>query len=79
VVAQVLDTIKEGGMFDGKPMSNKKKQLKKLIAERALTRGRKTTAAESLENIRAFLAEGEPLGAEFEKVYDDNLDKLYER
>jgi hypothetical protein len=66
-------------MFDGKPMSDKKKKLKNVIAERALTRGRKTTAAESIENIRAFLAEGEPLGAEFEKVWDDNADKLFER
>lgn len=65
-------------MFDGKPMTPRMKYVRNLIAERTLTRGRRTTAAESLANLRAFLAEGEPLGPECEKVWDDNADKLYE-
>lgn len=65
-------------MFDGKPMTSRMKYARNMIAERTLTRGRRTTKEEALANVRAFLSEGESLGADFEKVWDDNVDKLYE-
>lgn len=42
-------------MFDGPPLSQNKKALLKIIAERALTRGRKLTAEERFENLESGL------------------------
>ena len=42
-------------MFDGKPMSERMKKMRNLIAERALTRGRKLTATEQLANLESGL------------------------
>lgn len=47
-------------MFDGTPMSSRMKFVRNLIAERALTRGRKLTASERIENLEAGL--GYPKG-----------------
>ena len=47
-------------MFDGTPMSSRMKFARNLIAERALTRGRKLTASEQIENLEAGL--GYPKG-----------------
>ena len=42
-------------MFGGKPMSDRMKDMRNKIAERALTRGRKWTAAEQLQHLRDAL------------------------
>jgi len=42
-------------MFDGKPMDPRVKHMRNVIAERALKRGRKWTAAERFQNLEEGL------------------------
>ena len=42
-------------MFDGKPMSARMKNMRNVIAERALKRGRKLTASEQIDNLESGL------------------------